>query len=175
MHGTLKPEKHRKHLICKIKGSTFYEKTTSHSPTSTSNSSLLDQNMFPNQPQNYFEFPLLILWCFGTHFGSDWSRILPRVWPRTNPFGPQRASQWPQKAPRGPKGLPWRAPRGPKGSPRRPTMPFWLNFGWCFPGGSANFALNHGLPSAISNPHTTYYNPHTTIHNPHTTNYNPLS
>ena len=74
---------------------------------------------------------------------SDWDRMLPPVWPRTNPFGPQRPSQWPQKAPRGPKGWPWGAPRDPKGSPRGPTMPFWPNFGRWFPGGSANFALNH--------------------------------
>ena len=104
---------------------------------------------------------------FVTFWITFWLRLgsfLPPVWPRTNPFGPQRPSQWPPKAPRGPKGLPWRAPRGPKGSPRRPTMPFWLNFGWWFPGGSANFALNHGLPSTISNPHTTYYNPQSPYH-----------
>ena len=77
-----------------------------------------------------------------THFGSDRGQIWPPVWPRTNPFGAQRPSQWPQKAPRGPKGWPWGAPRDPKGSPRGPTMPFWLNFGRWFPGGSANFALH---------------------------------
>ena len=96
--------------VCKIKGSTLYEKTTFHSPTSTSNLALLVQNMLPNQPQNYFEFPLLILWRFGSYFGLDWDRILPRIWPRTHPVGPQRPSQWPQKVPRGPKGLPWGAP-----------------------------------------------------------------
>ena len=99
--------------------------------------------MNPNHPQNYSEIPPSILSRFRSHLGSDWGRILPPVWPTTNPFGPQRPSQWPQKAPRGPKGLPWGAPRDPKGSPRRPTIPFWLNFGRWFPGGSANFALNH--------------------------------
>ena len=129
--------------VCKIKGSTLRAKKTSHCPIRTPKLSILAQNMNQNHPQNYSEIPPSILSRFRTHFGSDWGRILPPVWPRTNLFGPQRPSQWPQKVPRGPKGLPWGAPWEPKGSPRGPTMPFWPNFGRWFPGGSANFALNH--------------------------------
>ena len=129
--------------VCKIKGSTLRAKRTFHSLIRNPNLSNLVENVHQNQPANHSESPPSILSRFRSHFGSNWGRSLPLVWSRTNLFGPQRPSQWPQKVPRGPKGLPWRAPWKPKGSPRDPTMPFWPNFGRWFPGGSANFALNH--------------------------------
>ena len=86
----------------------------------------------PSGPKRHQEAPRD---CHGGHQGTPrglqsvpqtfWLRLgshFAPVWPRTNLFGPQRPSQWPQKVPRSPKGLPWGAPWEPKGSPKGPKM-----------------------------------------------------
>ena len=71
--------------------------------------------------------------AFCPRFGPGPTHLAPKG----PPSGPKRL----QEARRDCHGGHQRTPRGL--SPRGPTMPFWLNFGRWFPGGSANFALHH--------------------------------